>query len=272
MRHGLQVLDHILHAVVKRGLGVLQAVLLAERNNDFVRAGEAVPRHHREEVVIHLVLKAAAQPVHEGATADVARRRDLQRPVVRPRRGFVRRHAVVPVASHDENEQASDCLRQEPEPHRGEQRGALVAQHRDPRMVDDEEALLQEPLHPFEPCELHAREAVAREVVAEHASSKLDSPAVGRERERGGGGGGVSEVADRERERAATLTVGRGRGRRTQTRCSTAATRGARSRGAAGTCTAAFESTTAPRGHPSRALPSASTTQAAASCRHQGRR
>ena len=61
----LQVLQNLDGAVEEVGLVVLDAPLLAEGLDEFVALGEVVAGHHREEVMVDLVLEAAAEPVDE---------------------------------------------------------------------------------------------------------------------------------------------------------------------------------------------------------------
>ena len=121
------------------------ALVLAEFRNAFVHFFEVVARNLREEVVLHLVLEAAAEIVDERlryakvskgtqyiakrdllspaylrdafASRDVARRGDLQLPEIRAILGVVNGHAIVPQAKDEGQKQASENVAQKHESH-----------------------------------------------------------------------------------------------------------------------------------------------------------
>ena len=65
------------------GLVVVYLILLTEGCDEFVSLFQVVTGHHGEEVVVHLVLQTAAEPVHEPVGRDVASRCYLQFPEIR---------------------------------------------------------------------------------------------------------------------------------------------------------------------------------------------
>ena len=77
-RYHVEVLYYVQRTLPETGFIVLDAMLLAEAHNQFVSFRETVARHHREQVMVYLVLEAAAQPVYEPIARDVARRGHLE--------------------------------------------------------------------------------------------------------------------------------------------------------------------------------------------------
>mmetsp|Transcript_28943 Transcript_28943/g.48601 ORF Transcript_28943/g.48601 Transcript_28943/m.48601 type:complete len:202 (-) Transcript_28943:860-1465(-) len=120
---------------------VRHALFLAERLHQLVHFGQVVARQHGEEVVVHLVLQPAAEPVYEHVRGHVAGGGHLQLPEVRALVGGVDGHAVVAQAEDDGQEEAAHGLRDHEEGGGIEQRH--VAEHsEEPHIVQCEHGLL----------------------------------------------------------------------------------------------------------------------------------
>merc|ERR1719436_815298 len=81
-------------------LVVLYTPLLTERLHKLVELGNVVPRHHREQMVVHLILKTSTEPINEPlwnsmSSSDVTCGCYLKLPEVRSCGSIVDRHAVV---------------------------------------------------------------------------------------------------------------------------------------------------------------------------------
>lgn len=78
-------------------LVVLDTMRSAELLRELTNLMQIVARGCRKEVVLDLVIQPSAEPVNKSETIlrDVASRRDLELPKVRPSVGIVDRHAVM---------------------------------------------------------------------------------------------------------------------------------------------------------------------------------
>lgn len=70
--------EHFLRALDEARLVIANPMLFAERLHQGVHFLQVVTRTEREEVVFNLVLKPAAEPVHERRTRHVTRGGHLQ--------------------------------------------------------------------------------------------------------------------------------------------------------------------------------------------------
>mmetsp|Transcript_3818 Transcript_3818/g.11669 ORF Transcript_3818/g.11669 Transcript_3818/m.11669 type:complete len:272 (+) Transcript_3818:281-1096(+) len=150
--HGWEVPYEVLGEVLEAGedldgacpevrLVVRDVVLGAELEAELARLAEVVPGDGREEVVLDLVVEAAAEPVYkaEAVLEDVARRRHLELPVVGALGGVIDGHAVVAERKHEgEHEAARHVGDEEEEEALGEGR-QLRDDGEVPRVVEAEE-------------------------------------------------------------------------------------------------------------------------------------
>lgn len=72
-----KVRQNLLRALPHARLMVANAVLLAKPFDKRVYPAQVVARYLREQVVVHLVLEPAAEPIHERRARNVARGGDL---------------------------------------------------------------------------------------------------------------------------------------------------------------------------------------------------
>mmetsp|Transcript_9771 Transcript_9771/g.28690 ORF Transcript_9771/g.28690 Transcript_9771/m.28690 type:complete len:569 (-) Transcript_9771:44-1750(-) len=142
-RHVREARQNLAGALPHGSLVVRDAVLLAEGAHDLVRLGKAVARQRRPEVVLHLVLEPAAEPVHERVARDVARGADLELPEVRALVRLVERHAVVAEAKDDGEHEAARAGGDEEEGDGAREGARLRAESAHPRVVDEEANTLE---------------------------------------------------------------------------------------------------------------------------------
>ena len=157
------MLDDVHGAGEQVGLVVLDAVLGAERHDKHVGLGQRVAGHHGEQVVVHLVFEATAEPVHEPVAGNVTGSGDLQLPVVRASVGVVDREAVVAQGRDRKQDEAAHGLGEEVEPQGGGHGGALAAEGEHPSVVGNQQSLLQAALGARQKHALHLLQGLRRE-------------------------------------------------------------------------------------------------------------
>eukprot|EP00128_Syssomonas_multiformis_P013765 Colp12_sorted_trinity150504_noHs@18555 len=165
------------------GLVVGHALLLAEGLHQGVHLGEVVSGEHGEQVVVHLVVQATAEPINESVAGDVAGGGDLQLPEVGALVGGVYGHAVVAKAEDSGEEQTAAGLADQ-EVREGVDHRHVVHDGQQAKVVQREADLLgRGVLHVLlvEGGTLHGVLAVA----AEHEHPRLVRPGEAREEQSG---------------------------------------------------------------------------------------
>mmetsp|Transcript_31935 Transcript_31935/g.46423 ORF Transcript_31935/g.46423 Transcript_31935/m.46423 type:complete len:317 (-) Transcript_31935:519-1469(-) len=119
IRNLRKMLEDLKGSINKVGLVILNTILLAETLYQLVSLSKVVSWHHREQVVIHLVLKSTTKPVNEElresvASSNVSCGSHLELPEIRSRISVVSGHTVVPKTEHQGEEKTTrTCGEQE---------------------------------------------------------------------------------------------------------------------------------------------------------------
>ena len=103
------MVQHFTSSNEQVGFMVCYSPLPAEGLDKLVALLQVVSWHHGEEMVIYLVLEAAAKPIHEElrnamATSDVPSGCHLKLPEVRSSGSIVYRHSIVSQSEHKSEE------------------------------------------------------------------------------------------------------------------------------------------------------------------------
>mmetsp|Transcript_25331 Transcript_25331/g.58214 ORF Transcript_25331/g.58214 Transcript_25331/m.58214 type:complete len:500 (+) Transcript_25331:38-1537(+) len=105
----VEVVQNFHSSIHKVGFVVLDAPFLAKGFHKLVRLGEVVSGQGREQMVVHLILKTTAEPIHKElrepvSSGNVTSGGHLKLPEIGPGLGIVRRHTIVSQSKHNGQE------------------------------------------------------------------------------------------------------------------------------------------------------------------------